>query len=205
MKRSAHFTATTRGFTLIELLVVISIIALLVTGAFGAYGFVMEKAKKSDAQAACMAVYNAVDQYHTEYDYLPQPSSYAKGSDTTSDTSPEENLVNILLGEDMEQNSKKTNFLGDIKEASTKNGKPMGGMVRLAENNSLVDPWGNYYKVLIDSDADGKLMNPNQIDAANGRSELHKQCIVYAIGKDNDEKTWKDNAGSWDFTAENEQ
>src|SRR5690349_13456658 len=85
-----------RGFTLIELLVVIAIIALLMAGAFGAYGFIIEKAKKTAAQTACMTVYNAIDQYHTEYDYLPTPTSATKGTDCQSDTTSEENLITIL-------------------------------------------------------------------------------------------------------------
>ena len=197
MKRSAHSAAVSRGFTLIELLVVISIIALLVTGAFGAYGFVMEKAKKADAQAAAMAVYNAVDQYHTEYDYLPQPSSATKGTDCDSDTSAEELLITILLGKDETQNSRRTNFLGDIKDASYKNGKHLGGMVREAESNALVDPWGSHYKVRLDLDLDEKVENPNDKDVASGTKKVHKQCIVWSIGKDLDEKIWKDNVSTW--------
>lgn len=197
MKRFAHSAAASRGFTLIELLVVISIIALLVVGAFGAYGFVMERAKKADAQAAAMAVYNGVDQYHTQYDYLPQPSSATKGTDCDTDTSAEELLISILLGKVEEQNSQRTNFLGDIKEASNKSGKRFGGLVREEESNALVDPWGSYYKVTLDLDLDEKVLNPNDEDAANGTKELHKQCIVWSIGKDMNPKLWKDNVSTW--------
>lgn len=197
MKRSAYSAAATRGFTLIELLVVISIIALLVTGAFGAYGFVMEKAKKAEAQSTAMTVYTAVDQYHREYDYLPQPSSATKGTDCDSDTSAEELLITILLGKDETQNSRRTNFLGDIKDASNKNGKYLGGMVREAESNALVDPWGSHYKVRLDLDLDEKVENPNDEDAASGTKEVNKQCIVWSIGKDLDSKTWKDNVATW--------
>ena len=202
MKRSLlSRPAGGRGFTLIELLVVIAIIALLVTGAFGAYGFVIEKAKKADAQSTCMAVYNAIDQYHTEYDYLPQPTSATKGTDCESDTTSQEGLIMILKGMDITQNSKSLDFLGDIKDAKIEGSgskqRRVNGMVRDAETAELVDPWGNYYDVHIDLDLNGKIANPNSDELASGVTELHKSAIVFSAGKDRDKAIWKDNVGSW--------
>lgn len=186
-----------RGFTLIELLVVVAIIALLVTGAFGAYGFVIERAKRADAQASCMAVYNAIDQYHTEYDYLPQPTSATRGTDCVSDTSSTEGLIMILKAMDVTQNSKATDFLGDIKDAKNEGGTRVNGLVRDAETAELVDPWGNYYDVHLDLDLNGKIDNPNTEEASSGTTELHKTAIVFSAGKDRDKAVWKDNVGSW--------
>ena len=198
MKRSLlSRPAGGRGFTLIELLVVVAIIALLVTGAFGAYGFVIERAKRADAQATCMAVYNAIDQYHTEYDYLPQPTSATKGTDCQSDTSATEGLIMILKAMDVTQNSKATDFLGDIKDAKNESGKRVNGLVRDAESAELVDPWGNYYDVHLDLDLNGKIDNPNTEEVSSGTTELHKTAIVFTSGKDHDKSTWKDNIGSW--------
>ncbi|HEX2749124.1 MAG TPA: prepilin-type N-terminal cleavage/methylation domain-containing protein [Verrucomicrobiales bacterium] len=185
------------GFTLIELLVVITIIALLVTGAFGAYGFVMERAKKSEAQGACMTVFNAIDQYNNQYDYLPQPMSATKNTDCKTDTSAEEGLIWILLGKDETQNSRKTNFLGDLKDAKTNAEKKVSGIVRNDDSAALYDPWGNYYKVTIDLDLNEKLDNPNEEEVNSGVTELHKKVIVYSVGKDMKEETWKDNVTSW--------
>ncbi len=185
------------GFTLIELLVVITIIALLVTGAFGAYGFVMERAKKSEAQGACMTVFNAIDQYNNQYDYLPQPMSATKNTDCKTDTSAEEGLIWILLGKDETQNSRKTNFLGDIKDAKSSGEKKVSGISRTDDGAALYDPWGNYYKVTIDLDLNEKIDNPNEEEITSGVTELHKKVIVFSVGKDMKEETWKDNVTSW--------
>jgi prepilin-type N-terminal cleavage/methylation domain-containing protein len=186
-----------RGFTLIELLVVITIIALLVTGAFGAYGFVMDRAKRSEAQGACMTVYNAIDQYDQQYDYLPKPMSATANTDCHSDTSAEEGLVWTLLGKDETANPRRTNFLGDIKDAKTSGEKKVSGMVRTDESAALHDPWGSPYKVTIDLDLNEKIDNPNEEEANGGTKELNKKAIVYCIGKDLKEETWKDNVSSW--------
>lgn len=203
MKHS-HLTrpaSSPRGFTLIELLVVISIIALLVTGAFGAYGFVMERAKKAAAQATAMTIINAIDQYQSEYDILPQPASATKGTDCTSDTSAAEGLILILKGMDVTQNSRSTDYLGDIKDAKKQSTgqttKWTDGLVREAETVELYDPWGNFYKVRLDLDMDKEVENPDTDAAASGSTEIHKQAIVWSPGKDMDEMTWKDNVSSW--------
>jgi prepilin-type N-terminal cleavage/methylation domain-containing protein len=187
----------TRGFTLIELLVVITIVALLVTGAFGAYGFVMDRAKRAEAQSMCMTIYTAIDEYNKDYDYLPEPMSATKDTDCKSDSSAEEGLIWTLLGKDPTTNPKKQNFLGDIKDAKAYQDKKVGGMQRTEESAALYDPWGSYYKVTIDLDHNEKIENPNQDEVNGGSTELHKNAIVFSVGKDLKEETWKDNVSSW--------
>jgi len=186
-----------RGFTLIELLVVITIVALLVTGAFGAYGFVMDRAKRAEAQSMCMTIYTAIDEYQKDYDYLPTPMSATKDTDCKSDSSAAEGLIWTLLGKDPTQNSKNQNFLGDIKDAKMIQDKRVGGLLRTEESAELFDPWGGYYQVTIDLDHNEKIDNPNQDEVNGGTPELHKNAIVYTWGKDKKEETWKDNVTSW--------
>ena len=199
MKRHSISHRAGRGFTLIELLVTISIVALLVTGAFSAFGFVMENAKKTDARQTCHAIATAVDQFQNEYQRLPEPTSFNKGSDTDSSTEAPEMLVKILKGLDEVQNPKKMDFLGDIKQASRKDGKPVGGLVEDAEEMSLVDPWGGYYKVRLDHDYSDKVINPNDNETSAGSpTELRKQCIVWTEGNP---KKVKDGESIWDNAA----
>lgn len=191
-----------RGFTLIELLVVVTIIALLAAGAYGAYSVMLEKGKKTDAQTTSKAVVNAIEQYEMDYDYLPMPTSATKGTDCDTDTSAEEGIIAVLYGMDVTQNSRKKNYLGEIKEAkilgSRDGGKRLAGVYRETEETiALYDPWGSVYKIKIDLDGDEKVANPNTDEATGGNAELHRTFIMYSWGKDLEEATWKDNVTSW--------
>jgi prepilin-type N-terminal cleavage/methylation domain-containing protein len=198
MKRHS-LTPAARGFTLIELLVTISIVALLVTGAFSAFGFVMEKARKTDARNACMTIINGIEQFQNEYQRLPEPTSYNKGQDTDSSTEPSENLINILMARDDQQNPRKHNTLGDIKPATMKNGAPAGGLNEEGESSGLYDPWGNVYQVRLDHDYDEKVENPNDKQTSEGgTTTLRKQCIAWTEGNP---KSVKDGQSVWDEAA----
>lgn len=194
--------AQRRGFTLIELLVVVTIIALLAAGAYGAYSIMIERGKKAGASAACVAFINAISQFETDYDRFPLPISATKGTDVDTDSSAEEGLVAILKGMDTEQNSKGTDYLGEIKDAKVvgtqTNSKPMDGLYRDTEETvSLYDPWGSLYKITLDLDGDKKVANPDQSDPSNTAPMLHKSAIIYSPGKDLEAAVWKDNVSSW--------
>jgi prepilin-type N-terminal cleavage/methylation domain-containing protein len=193
-----------RGFTLIELLVVVTIIAILAAGAYAGYSVMIEKAKVTDARSTGLAVTNAIEQYQMDYDYLPQPISATAGTDCNTDTSAEEGLIAILKGVDVTQNSRKKDYLGDIKEAKTlgsgtsESQKRVNGIYRETEETiALYDPWGSFYKVILDLDGNKKIENPNTDPDSGGSPELHKEYVIYSLGKDESEETWKDNVTSW--------
>jgi prepilin-type N-terminal cleavage/methylation domain-containing protein len=186
-----------RGFTLIELLVVIAIIAVLVTSAFLAFGPMLDKAKETETRSMARAIVTAVEQFESDYDRLPEPSSATKNTDCESDTTAAEGLMAILMGVDKTQNPRGKNYPGDLKDAKRTDKGPRDGLVRDGETLALVDQWGQPYKVLLDLDHDGILLNPNQEEADKGLKELHKRVLVYSAGKDKDYSTWKDNVTSW--------
>ncbi len=186
-----------QGFTLIELLVVIAIIAVLVTSAFLAFGFVMEKAKQTDTRLMARAITGAVEQFENDYDRLPEPSSATKNTDCESDTGAAEGLMAILMGVDKTQNPRGKNFPGDLKDAKRTDKGPRNGLVRDGETLAVVDSWGQPYKVVLDLDNNGIILNPNPEEADKGIKELHKRVIAYSAGKDGDYSTWKDNVTSW--------
>ncbi len=139
-----------------------------------------------------MAIYNAIDQFHTEYDHLPAPTSAVKGKDWDSDSGDAENLISILKALDPTANSKKIDFLGDIKDAKTEWGKRFNGLVRTAKSAALLDPWGHPYLIRLDGDGDGFVTDPS-----DPGKRLAKKVLVWSAGKDGDPATWKDNVGSW--------
>jgi prepilin-type N-terminal cleavage/methylation domain-containing protein len=186
------------GFTLIELLVVIAIIAILVTGACAAFNFAIQKTREVDTQSMARTVANAVEQFQREYDQMPQPTSATRDTDCNTDTTAAEGLLLILTGKDKTQNPRGTDFLTDLKAATlTGKNRPVDGLVRNGETLELVDPWGTPYKVTLDLNADGLILNPNEEEQNEGTRELHKSVIVYSAGKDRDFSTWKDNVTSW--------
>jgi len=77
-----------------------------------------------------MAVYNSIDQYETEYDRLPAPTSAAKDKDWDTNSSSEENLISILKARDEDANLKAIDFLGDVRDAKQEYGRLRNGLVR---------------------------------------------------------------------------
>lgn len=192
--------ASVRGFTLIELLVVVTIIAMLAAGAYGAYSIMLEKGKAVDARGAMTTVQNGITSFERDYDRLPNPTSATKGTDCETDTGSEENLIGVLKGleSSVDQNPRRTDYLGEIKEAKIVKDQKLAGLYRETEETiGLYDPWGSVYKMKLDLDGDGKLENPDTSAASGGSATLHKTVIIYSPGKDKDPMTWKDNVSSW--------
>jgi prepilin-type N-terminal cleavage/methylation domain-containing protein len=146
------------GFTLVELLVVISIIAILAAAGFGAGAFAINRAKKVKAQAAAVAIEQAVEAFQSEYGSLPFASDTPpQSTNTATDTA----FLTILLGK--ETGTSPVNTRG-IKFLTAREGKKKGatgGTDGLVYNGDVLvgmfDPWGNGYTVEIDNDYEDKL------------------------------------------------
>lgn len=202
------------GFTLIELLTVISIVAILAAAAFGAYGKIVENAKRTDSRVMGKGIADAVTQYYGDYNRLPKPTSASSGEDSKTDTSSADGMIKILMGKEGEsdtvQNSRKINYLEGMKNAKARTGtKPpggeapgsdkwVGGLVVEESNTEAVDGWGNYYSMMLDTNYDGEMENPNLDEVGDGRQKLSNRVIIWSAGKDGKEDTWDDNVKSWD-------
>lgn len=150
---------------------------------------------RQDVQATCMAVHNSFDQFRTEYDHLPAPRSAAvKGQDWDTNSSASENVITILKALDKKDNPNATDFLGDIKDAKTQDGKRLNGLVLTETTAALIDPWGHPYRIRLDGDGDGFVADP---DPAIPGNRIASKAIVWSAGKDGDPETWSDNVGSW--------
>lgn len=128
----------------------------------------LPKANKAVAQAMCVAISNAIDQFQTEYDRLPLPVGAAPGQDCDCDTTAGAGILAILEGQHPEQNPRLLNFLGDIPEASVAKGKPRRGIYRENGKVALYDSWGHPCRVRLDLSGDGFVTDPHP-DRAFGK------------------------------------
>lgn len=199
------------GFTLIELLVVISIIAVLAAASMGGYNKIVQGVKKKEAGIMAIAISNSVEQFYADYNRLPKPTSATDGADSETTTESGEGIVKVLIGKEGEsesiQNPRNVDYAEGIKQAKAGKQKAAtagasdkwsNGLVYEDENYSIVDAWGNYYKIKLDSDYSKDVENPNIDQVAEGRTKIPKRVIVWSPGKDGKEETWDDNVMSWD-------
>ena len=199
------------AFTLIELLVVISIIAVLAAASVGGYGKIVEGVRKKEATIISIALANGVEQFYSDYNRLPKSVSSSAGEDAETSSESSEEVIKVLIGKEGEseklQNPRNTNYLEGLKQAkpAPKGKKAVAGgsskwVNGLADEDgeySVVDGWGNYYKMKLDSDYDGKIDNPNIKAVADGVKDVIKRVIVWSPGKDGKEETWEDNVMSF--------
>jgi prepilin-type N-terminal cleavage/methylation domain-containing protein len=178
------------GFTLVELLVVIVIIATLATLGFSVGLGALQKAKRVTAQAAATNVANAVEQFYSEYNLLPDPADETADNPpyvTNNNAGNGVKLLNILSGfEDTTgdvQNDRKLRFLG-VKEADNGN---RGGIVYNDAGDAVVglfDPWGQPYYIVLDYDYDGRLeFTPSAAYDYDAKLN-NKRVAVYSLGTD---------------------
>ena len=130
------------AFTLIELLIVISIIAILAGLAFPAVQGALDSGKKAQARNDVHQLAAAIKAFQLEYGRLPTTAS---GSDTAS--APNAEIISALTG----SNSLNPRGVVFFEPKQAKGGK--GGL----DGGVYKDPWGNAYKIMLDTSSDNKL------------------------------------------------
>jgi hypothetical protein len=170
--------------------VIIGLLLILVAG-FVVSSFrgslVMDNSPSTSARTAAQAMANAVNQYAEEYGHLPPLPHSRSDHDTETSSGAEEKLVFILSGKGHAANPGRMNFLGDFKDAV----ESADGLVRAGDTAALMDPWRLPYHILLDTDGDGVIKDPES------GSPVHRKVLVWSAGKDGDFKTWKDNVSTW--------
>ena len=126
------------GFTLIELLVVMAILVVLIT--LGSKGIRSARinAKKAQARVEMASIETAVKSYINKYGKMPVEDSLQGESDFSF--APE--IITVLTGEDAGLNPAGTVFL-----------EPQSGV----GGGIFLDPWGEPYLIVVDSDYDGQV------------------------------------------------
>lgn len=186
--RLHSLTARRSAFTLIELLVVITIIGVLAAIAFPVTTAVLDKARKLKTRAVLKDLQVAIKAYQTEY------NRYPSDDERQLTDGP---LVNILLGTTVGNfNTRGIQFI-DLPMA--KNGR--GGLIGNSGNYQLVDDYGYPYVILLDTDYNNQIANPDagnsDPNVSGGASNILPMGVaVYSVGKDGAEQT-KDDLASW--------
>jgi prepilin-type N-terminal cleavage/methylation domain-containing protein len=144
-----RFVRRPQGFTLVELLVVMAIIAVLASAGFGAGNAAIQKARKTKALAAAVAIETAVNNFYTEYGSMPKDGS----SDVTVETDKDNDFLKVLLGTETTLNTRAIRFLSAREGKGNRDGLIYSGDVV----TGLYDPWGGGYKVRMDLDYDERL------------------------------------------------
>ena len=178
-------TRSAPAFTLIELLTVIAIIAVLMGLLFPAMSAVKNAAKKAQAKNDATQIVNAVKAYYSEYGKYPTRENGAPG-DTEFNTDNDQ-LFNVLRGiadqgYQLQLNPRRIPFL-DVPIAKGKGDNQKGGLATEGSKiGKYLDPWGNEYHILIDTNYDNKVSNPYSDNAGFG--DVYSGVIVWSLGKD---------------------
>jgi prepilin-type N-terminal cleavage/methylation domain-containing protein len=197
------------GFTLVELLVVITIIAILASLAVPVTNKVMEMANTLRIKATMKDVQVAIGHYRTEYNRFPVDLSGASGGEDIDPirTDGTNSIITVLMAAEGEGSSSTMNKrnIKYIDLPFAKNGQSFG--IIDPSNGAggaplqLVDIWGQAYQILLDTNYDNRITNPDatNIDqriSARAPQYLSSSTGVQCTGPDKTINT-KDDIVSW--------
>lgn len=207
-------SAAHQGFTLIEILVVVVIIGILAGLVMGQASRMMDDARRLQVQTVLKDIRIAIGNYQVDYNRYPVDPSLLSGAGDGEDvpaipTSEASGIIDALMGTSgstggggagLNLNPRDIKYI-DLPIA--KNG--MFGLVNPQPPYRLTDLWGQPYYILLDTNGDKQVINPdlNNTDptiSQNSTSpppqKLPVEVAVYSYGKDKMPQT-KDDVVSW--------
>lgn len=210
VQSSRAFRSFQQAFTLVELLVVVVIIAILASLAVPVTNSVMRRANELRTKAVMKDLEVAISNFRAEYNRMPITiSNNSGGSDIqpilTNDQTP---LIAVLMAmgdpnSNAEAKSFNTRWIKFIDLAIAKNGQSFGVILSggATGNMRLVDIWGMPYSIIIDSNLDNQITNPDaknsdQRVSARAPQFLPRTIGVQSYGPDKIANT-KDDIVSW--------
>lgn len=187
-----------QGFTLIELLIVIVIIGVLAGITIPAAKGILSKGNKMAGQNDALQLKNAIAAYFTEYRKYPvhNPTPESGANPSPSD----EALMDPLLAADSEAgrgglNPRQIPFYSGAKAKPLGNGRYRKGVQSNANGGgTLWDPWGEMYRVVMDTDYNNRISSPTFVDDT---PFIAQGVIVWSAGEDNDDNDSTDNVVTW--------
>lgn len=175
------------GFTLVELLVVITIISILMALLFPAFKGVQNQAKRTQAKNDVTQVVTAINAFYTEYGQYPDVSGPGGGTDFfASDDNNNWKLFDVLRADQTDTNVLTINpklvvfFQPQIAKDPAKPRSGIGG------DKKFYDPWGQAYRVKMDTTFDNNLANPYSANTGAGFDPINLGAIAWSIGVDAD-------------------
>jgi len=200
-----HRQSATRAFTLIELLITITIIAILASLTAAGIVNVIDQGNRLKVRAFAMDLKSGIENFHTEYNRYPTDSNVAgsNGEDTPEVlTDGSNSLVDAIMGIPptssgaMDLNPKRIPF-SNFPPAN--NGRH--GLVGSTRPFKLADMYGQPYHILLDTNGDNQVKNPDVSNtdpkiSANQAAYLVTKVAVYSSGKDQIPRTG-DDITSW--------
>ena len=210
MKTQPHHRGLQQaGFTLVELLVVITIIAILASLAVPVTNKVMEMANTMRIKATMKDIQVAIGHYRTEYNRFPVDLSGASGGEDIDPilTDGSNSIITVLMaGAGLDpstgMNKRGIKFI-DLPIA--KNGASFGVVDSSGGTGGadlkLVDLWGMPYQILLDTNYDNRIVNPDATNvdqriSARAPQYLSSSSAVQSYGPDKVINT-KDDVVSW--------
>jgi prepilin-type N-terminal cleavage/methylation domain-containing protein len=207
--------ASQKGFTLIELLVVITIIAVLAGLVISQAPKMMEDARKLEIRNTLISLTTGIRNYQVEYNRYPVDPNQTGGGggDDAPPLLTDENtkIIDTLMGDAAQQPGSNNSSGGSgsvnlnpkgiefVTFKVAKNGR--NGLVGAQSPFSLIDMWGSPFYVLLDTNLDRKLENPDvqnqdpkisQNQVSPPPQYLPTDVAVYSIGKDLTQMTGDD-------------
>jgi len=175
------------GFTLVELLMVIVIIAILMGILLPTVNQVRKRAKIAKATAEIQSLRSAILMYETTYGYLPFVNNaddllLGYSSSSSLNDSTYELLICYLQNIDPDGGSDPGNPRGmRILEVNTKQGP-----------GRYLDPWGNDYRVALDTDYNGDVKMRGSGDSEPSPRKFPHEIVyssvaIWSIGPDKEE------------------
>lgn len=157
-------------------------------------GKVLMRSLSIAVHALCMDVTMGIKNFQVEYNRFPAPSNEPSQDDL--DTQTEGPLLDCLLGAKVWGNDKEVVYLEPPIATPGR-----AGLAGEAHNYRLLDPWGHTFHVIIDTNYDHRVANP---DARNSDSEIRTgapatlpvSVIMFSYGPDGQPYT-RDDIPSW--------
>lgn len=206
MKPKNILNRRSHAFTLIELLVVITIIGILASLVLSQGPKLMENARNLQVQNAIAGIKTGISNYQLEYNRFPIDPELSSGDEDAPAIQTDESntIVDTLLGdaastEDSEPNVLNPKGIQFCEFKIARNG--MDGLANAQPPYRLVDLWGSPYYILMDTNLDRKIANPDLMNSDPRISQNQvsppptnhpTDVLVYSPGKDKTAQTGDD-------------